>query len=233
MSDDLTLPWSIEDGAKALKQVFKIFDEIAKRTRGAVDYIKTRRRRNVAEDIDFLRFGQGGSLPNVARIARGEGTPDDFAAIRRNMNETAVPVEQAIIRLTSAGNSKLIRENIGIDALTLLEEIIHGDEGMGGKRAVRLALNALASSGGDPGVAQEQAQMVLELIGQLNGNIIRLHNSLLKHKARRDKDAVKKAEEKPTAKAVPAAKKKPPEKAKPKAAKKPAAKAKAAKRLKK
>ncbi|MBR1010159.1 hypothetical protein JQ610_25150 [Bradyrhizobium diazoefficiens] len=224
MSDDLTLPWSIEDGAKAFKQVFKIFDEIAKRTRGAADYFVMRRRRNAAEDIDYLRFGQGGSLPNVARIARGEGTSEDFAEIKRHMNETAEPVEQVIIKLTSAGNSKLIREKIGIDALALLEKIIYGDQGVGGKTAVRHALYDLSNLGGDPGAAQDTAKAILKLIEQLNLDIISLHNALLKHRAKRAKDAAKKAEKKLVAKAAPAAKEKPPEKAKPKTTKKPAAK---------
>lgn len=224
MSYELTLPWSIEDGAKALKQVFKIFDEIAKRTRGAAEYFATRRRRNVAADVDYLRFGQGGSLPNVARIARGEGTFEDFTAIQGHMIETAEPVEQIMTELMSAKNLNVIREKIGIEAVALLEKIIHGDQGVGGKTAIRHALYDLSNQDDDLGAAQVKANAVLKLIGQLNLDIISLHNALLKHKAKRDKDAAKKAEEKPVAKAIPAAKEEPQKKAEPKAADKPATK---------
>ncbi|MBR0968953.1 hypothetical protein JQ626_33340, partial [Bradyrhizobium diazoefficiens] len=103
-------------------------------------------------------------------------------------------------------------------------KIIYGDQGVGGKTAVRHALYDLSNLGGDPGAAQDTAKAILKLIEQLNLDIISLHNALLKHRAKRAKDAAKKAEEKLVAKAAPAAKEKPPEKAKPKTTKKPAAK---------
>ena len=92
----------------------------------------------------------------------------------------------------SSRNTKLVREKIGIEALTLLEKIVYGEQGKGGKRSVRTALYAMKSFRNDPVAAQEKATEIVEMIEELNQNIINLHNALLKHQ--------KKADREPTAK---------------------------------
>jgi hypothetical protein len=188
MSDDLALPLSLEDAAKATKQIFKIFDEIAKRGGAVAERYNMHRRRKAADGLDYLRFGEGGSLTNVARIARGEFDVKDFEVVGQRMDETATAVESTISDLLSSRNTKLVREKIGIEALTLLEKIVYGEHGKGGKRSVRKALYEIRSFGNDPDAAQQKAREILQMIDELNQNIFDLHNALLKQKKKMDRE---------------------------------------------
>jgi hypothetical protein len=181
MDTDVSFPGSFEDAAKSIKHIFKILDEIVRRGRGAVEVYRTHRRRSLASNLDHLRFGEGGSLTYLARILQGKYDHRDIEALRRQMADTEDPMTMTVKRLKKYRNKKFIREQLGIDALILLEQIL---DAPGGKGDVREGIWHLITHGTQEEGAQEFAQALLDDIETLNRNIIDLHNLLLRRRAR-------------------------------------------------
>ncbi len=176
----MELPFSLQDAAKASRQILSLLDDIAKRGGKVVKFYQGRQRKKAARRLDYLRFHEGGMVNPLRKIASGDFMRDDIDALRKELYATAEFVGEAIGTLRSYRNS--IREQLSIESAILLEEIIDGEDG---KNNIRQFLHTIAGvpfdahDGRRKEYIQGAAIRVLRKIDIMNKNIIDLHNSLL------------------------------------------------------
>lgn len=208
----MDFPYGLQDVTKALRQIFKIFDELAKRGGKIQEGWREHKRKAAAASLDSLRFKEGGMIQQLRQIAEG-----DYSEARRlgaKLDRTSGEVSVAISALDKY--RRAIREQLSMETVMLLEVIIRGE---GGKESVRSSLREIMYevTGQNPQYAKFAAQNALRQIDRLNKNIVTLHDALISGKG------IKKSRAKAEKAAPPA---EAPRKTAKKAAKKSAAKAK-------
>jgi len=190
----MDFPYSFQDLAKALREVVRIFDDLAKRSGHVVEFYNTRRRKVAARNLDHLRFREGGVIKRLRMIASGDFSEADIKNLKAELDGSADDVADAINTL--AGFNQAIREQLSLETAVLLEDIIEGENG---KRTIRDLLWNIAnwpesmvnyrwdwretlSKREQADVLQGWAIRVLHMIGVMNMNIIVLHRSLIEGK---------------------------------------------------
>src|SRR5262245_38026966 len=178
---DLAAAWGFQDAAKALRETFKLLDDLARRFGVVHGYVKARQRKRVATDLAYLHFQEGGSLKNLQRIASGKFDRADIDGIRARMHETSDGVDQAIMRL--GGYQRLVREEVGFHSMIRMERLINGQRG---KRTIRDGLMMLAHVRSKK-EAEARAQDLISMIEDFNNGIVELHDTILKERAQKEK----------------------------------------------
>jgi hypothetical protein len=178
----LAFPFSLQDIAKALREIIQIFDDVAKRSDKVVKFYRARGRKIAAKKLDYLRFHEGGMIKQLRVIASGEFSEADIDELQNELRATADGVDDAIAMLSDYRDA--IREQLSLKTAIVLEDIIAGDDG---KNTIRQFLFEISHHGPldnehyRKGV-QANAIHVLRKIDVLNRNIIDLHDSLIEGK---------------------------------------------------
>lgn len=190
----MEFPFSLQDAAKALREVFRLLDDFAKRGGKVAKFLRERQRRKAAALLDELRFKEGGSVTILRSVASGHYEKEDIDALRAQMGTTSQGISEAIRLL--GDYKRALREQLSIEALILLENIVEGEDG---KMSTRQLINMVCihTDRGDTREAQVAAGRALQKIETLNKNIIDLHNALIlgrkvKNEAKRRKRATPK-----------------------------------------
>jgi hypothetical protein len=185
----LDFPFSLQDITKALREVIRIFDDVAKRSGKVVKFYRSRGWKDAAKNLDYLRFPEGGIVKQLRLIAAGEFSETDTKELEEQLNATADGVGHAIATLTGYRNA--IREQLSLETAIVLEQIINGENG---KNNIRRLLFSITRDGrSDDERARKWVQVnairVLRKIDILNRNIIDLHDSLIEGKKAKKRKA--------------------------------------------
>lgn len=179
----MAFPYSLQDIAKALREVLRIFDDVAKRGGKAVKFWHRQRRRDAAKNLDYLRFHEGGMIKHLRLIAKGKFSHEDIQGLKRELDRTAEGVDDAIETLRGYRNA--IREQLSLRSVMLLEEIIQGESGKG---TIRTLLHEISATPFAPDSedyrewVRFRASLAIRKIAIMNTNIIDLHDSLIEGK---------------------------------------------------
>jgi len=199
----VSLPFSVEDFAKALLQVLRGVQDMGKIIGKAVDFVDRRKARGAAENLSTLAFRNGGMQETLRRIASGTWSNQDIVLLERQLLETAKEVDDSLIKL--ARYRGRLRENFGMGEVKKLDSIT---EGFGSKRWIRDNIQALIADAVSPYPDRDRIQQTAKDldkgIDELNQSLIDLHNMVLPPKklkrARVGKQSLRKKRErsKPT-----------------------------------
>jgi hypothetical protein len=176
----MDFPYSLQDIAKAFREVLRIFDDVAKRGGKVVKFWHRQRRKDAAKNLDYLRFHEGGMIKHLRLIAKGEFSHAEIQGLKLELNKTAEGIDDAIETLR--GYRKAIREQLSLRTVILLEEIIEGESG---KATIRMLLHKISKTPFAPDSenyrewVQSHASLAIRKIEILNTNIIDLHDSLI------------------------------------------------------
>jgi len=132
--------WGFQDAAKAVREIFKIIDDLVARGGKVVSVYRRHQRRKAARALDVLRFKEGNFLPVLRKMAYGDFMEADIIKINEILDRTRPDVEDSRVKLR--GLAHFIREHIGITSAMKLEDIIDGERG---KDEVRYSLADLAN----------------------------------------------------------------------------------------
>ena len=181
---EVALPYSFTDMAKAVNEVADLAERFAKWIGAGLDLYNVRKCRKAAQNLSDLAFGPQGTRKHLERIASGQGTKEDLAAVGAQLEATAERVGQSIEALDKYRDQ--LREHAGMAAMQKLNEIVYGPVG---KRALRQRLRELADMGrqSEPPVDKIAAiaKDALSMIAKLNKDLASLHDSLVGVKAKR------------------------------------------------
>jgi hypothetical protein len=176
----MDFPYGLQDITKSLREVLRIFDDVAKRGGKAVKFWHRRRRKDAAKNLDYLRFHEGGMIKHLRLIAEGKFSHEDIQGLKRELNTTAEGVGHAIATLRSYHDA--IREQLSLRSAMLLEEIIQGESG---KSTIRIMLREISAARFAPESenytewVRFHASLAIRKIAIMNTNIIDLHDSLI------------------------------------------------------
>jgi hypothetical protein len=178
----MDFPFGLQDIAKAVREIIKIFDEVAKRSGKVVEFYHARGRKDAASKLEYLRFHEGGMIKQLRIIASGKFSEADIDELRGGLDATADGVDDAIFTLNDYRNA--IREQLNLKTAIVLDEILEGEDG---KKSIRRYLHELSVSGPFDEEwhrkdLQSAATRVLRKIEVLNRNTIDLHDSLIEGK---------------------------------------------------
>lgn len=175
---EVTLPYSFTDMAKAVNEVADLTERAAKWIGAGLDIYNARKSKKAAQNLSELAFGPQGTRKHLERIASGQGTRDDLAAVGTQLEATAERVEQSIGALNKYRDR--LRERDGMAATQKLDEIVYGPVG---KRALRQRLRELAELGRQSEPSADRiaalAKDALSMIAKLNKDLASLHDSLI------------------------------------------------------
>ncbi|MCC7252373.1 hypothetical protein [Hyphomicrobium sp.] len=181
---EVALPYSFTDMAKAVNEAADLAERAAKWIGSGLDLYNTRKSKKAAQNLSELAFGPQGTRKHLERIASGQGTKADLAAVGAQLETTAERVEQSIGALNKYRDR--LRERDGMAAMQKLDEIVYGPVG---KRALRLRLRELAEMGREQEPSQDQiaalAKDALSMIAKLNKDLASLHDSVIGLAAKR------------------------------------------------
>jgi hypothetical protein len=142
-----------------------------------VDLYRASKRRQAARNLETLRFSKAGTRPHLERIVSGLYEPSDLEAVGTIMADTAGEVESSIVGLGRFHDQ--IRETFGMEAVELLEKIMHGPSG---KQMIRYSLLELVNAERlnlSEGTIRQRAGDALRAIEELNRNLRELHDKVL------------------------------------------------------
>jgi hypothetical protein len=146
---------------------------------GGVRVYDRRKSKKAAERLYGLAFTPQGMRAPLQRIAAGEGTKADAAAIEKALAKTAGRVEVSLDKLMKY--QKALRESVGWEAADLLNDIVRGPFG---KQVTRYRLGEIVRlSKAEPQHLEEiraEASQIDSDIGRLNDNLQKLHDLILK-----------------------------------------------------
>jgi hypothetical protein len=181
--------WSLQDGARAVRDLFKIIDDLVKHGGKALDSYRWYRRRKAARALNALRFREGGVLDLLRKIARGDFTEADVRAINVHLQASKIEVDESIEQLRKLVD--LIREQISMEAAMRLEKIIEGPQTKGFVRYSLAELSYLNLDSERRGwdAPQEEAKRIVSSIEALNNEIVELHEVILRDRAKGRKTA--------------------------------------------
>ena len=175
----VALPLSLEDAARATREILKVVDSLISRGGKVVDAYRWYKRKEAARHLDVLRFKEGGFVNLVRKIASGEFDEKEISAINSLMDETRLEVEESMHQLRRF--SHILREQIGIQSAMKLEDILYS---MWGKGQIRIDLHEITSRyhSGSKIEAGIHAERVLSKIETINREIISLHETILRER---------------------------------------------------
>ena len=171
----IVIPLALTDFAKALRELIGAFRDGAEVIRDGMQALARRRARGAASDLDVLSFQPGGFLRHLRRIAAGEGTTEDVAALDEFTHETADEVSEKIHTLRKYRDT--VREQCGQDAANKLSNVI---DGPAGKFVIRYEIAGLAQMWRDGKQADcpAQATKILAMIAEFNDELAGLHDAI-------------------------------------------------------
>jgi hypothetical protein len=179
VTDDISLPGSASDLAKAIRETLsearafvKLFEYTAKR-------IADRKARHAAANVDALGFAPDGMKLPLGRIARGEGSQKDIEVIASTFSNSASAIEKSVAELRMYRTH--FREVKGRKAtLELYDEVIWGPCGKG---AIRDSISELLRCAKVPPVDSAHVQKIaMDTVGMIeafNEQLSRLHDLIL------------------------------------------------------
>jgi hypothetical protein len=179
MSDDLSMPWSAPDVAKAIRETLAAARGGAKLFQYTADLYNYRKARKAAERLGSLAFVPNGMKGPLARIACGEGSAEDIKALSQMFAGTAGEVEKSTERLRDY--RRRFREDRGLAAtLTAYDEVLWGKVGKEGIRdLISDLIHAAGASPVDTKRVQEIAVRAVALIETFNQQLSNLHDLVL------------------------------------------------------
>src|SRR3954447_11980423 len=121
----LEMPGSFQDAAKAGEKVLDIVERLISHGGKVLEKYQWYRRRKAAYALNVLRFKEGGFINIVRRIAGGQFTESDVAAINAMLEKSEPQVAESIDHLRRLAH--LIREEIGMWPAIQLEHILDSD----------------------------------------------------------------------------------------------------------
>lgn len=175
------LPGTFTDFVKALRELVGLANDVRELAGSGVRAFERSRRRRAGRDLDVLSFGPDQSRNPLERIAEGNGTEEDFDAIKASLARSTDSVEQSISRLDVYRDQ--LREEFGLAAANKLAEIVRGECG---KVMIRMQMTILAQKATEgaysPEKIQRDAKLVLHSIEQLNVKLVELHDLVVQPK---------------------------------------------------
>lgn len=173
----VVIPLALTDFAKALRELIGAFRDAAGLAGDGLAYIKRRKARERAIDLDYLGFEPNGFLRPLTRIAAGRRIPSDFDELDQLRGDTAEGVTQRVQALR--GYRATIRENCGLAAAHRLDKIL---DGPAGKFLIRYEIDALVDrfrGGANREELISRATSILDLVGDFNQQLTELHDLML------------------------------------------------------
>ncbi len=169
---------SFTDLVKALREALGLAGDVQKIVASTSQAYQRFKDRKAARQLGALSFPPDETRQYLGRIANGEGTPEDFEAIRRRLSETGGEIESCIAGLDKY--SDVIREKFGLEVAHKWTDLIHGYDG---KASIRFALEMFAEQGDesfyDAAAVAKEAGWILESIDSLNHRLVEMHDMVL------------------------------------------------------
>jgi hypothetical protein len=96
MNDNVDLPWSASDIAKAIRETAAAAADIRKVARYTADLYDHAKARWAATSLAKLAFAPKGLYQALTKISQGEGSSDDLEYLNIMLNNTTVILEDNI-----------------------------------------------------------------------------------------------------------------------------------------
>ncbi|MCR9056307.1 MAG: hypothetical protein NXI02_03150 [Rhodobacteraceae bacterium] len=175
-ASDVTMPGSLTDVAKALRELIGLFHDVKETAIEGVEWFRARSAGKTAESLDFISFKADGFLDPLTRIESGSYTDLEFKKLKDYLAETQRGVEERI-RVIHA-KEKEIRRIVGAELGSSLLNSVYGKYGKFEIRKKIEDLVQLKEKGANKKNLQKKAKDIIKMIDNLNKNLWKLHDLL-------------------------------------------------------
>jgi hypothetical protein len=174
----VSLPGSLADIAKALRELIGVFTDVAPLVDRGLRYTARKKSRSAAGRIDNLRFRPDGFRRPLRAIASGSFTHSQISELRTQLFDTEKVVGESIAALEKYRTT--IRETYGMAMADKLDDLLIG---FTGKDYIRYLIRELISDADsnidDRDSLSRQASYLLGLIDDLNTGLAELHDMVV------------------------------------------------------